>query len=61
MKKPEKFPEQMSVYHWYAEAYRWPPPVVDDLSIEQDFWLRAQKEALNAAEARLAREAEITS
>jgi hypothetical protein len=61
VKKPERFPDQMSVYHWYAESYHWSPRVVDELSIEQDFWLRAQKEALNAAEATLAREAEVSS
>ncbi len=53
---PDGFPEQMSIYHWYAEAYNWPPPVVDELSIEQDFWLRIQKDALSIAQETLAAE-----
>lgn len=42
------------MYHWYAEAYSWPPEVVRKLGMKEDFWLRVQKEAAVAAQEALA-------
>ena len=53
---PEGFSSEMKVYHWYAEAYQWPPVVVRGLGIKEDFWLRAQKEAACNVEGTLAAE-----
>lgn len=39
----------MSVYHWYAEVYGWPPQVVDELTLDQVTWLPIQKQAQNDA------------
>ena len=33
------------VYHRFAEAYGWPPSVVDKLTRKQLFWLPVIKEA----------------
>ena len=46
----------MGTYHWYAEAYQWPPEVVRKLSIKEDYWLRMQKEASVVAQDTLAQE-----
>lgn len=46
----------MKIYHWYAEAYQWPPEVVRKLSLKEDFWLRMQKDAAGNAEQTLAAE-----
>lgn len=47
----------MKIYHWYAEAYRWPPEVVRKLSLKEDYWLRQQKQAIIVAQATLDAEA----
>lgn len=39
----------MMIYHRFAEAYGWPPAVVDKLTRKQMFWLPVIKDA--AAEA----------
>lgn len=49
----------MQTYHWYAEAYDWPPEVVRRLSIREDYWLRMQKDAVIAAQEKLDREAAL--
>jgi len=49
----------MQTYHWYAEAYQWEPETVRRLSIREDYWLRMQKDAVNAAKDALEREAAL--
>jgi hypothetical protein len=39
----------MTVYNWFAEAYQWSPKQVDELTLDQVFWLPVMKEALNDA------------
>jgi hypothetical protein len=39
----------MMVYHRFAEAYGWPPSVVDKLTRKQLFWLPVIKEATTEA------------
>jgi hypothetical protein len=39
----------MSLYHWFAEAYQWTPQQVDELTLDQVFWLPVMKEALSDA------------
>lgn len=40
----------MQVYYWYAEAFHFPPEVVDKLTIEQDHWFRMMKQARDTAQ-----------
>jgi len=49
----------MRTYHWYAEAYGWEPETVRRLSMREDYWLRMQKDAVNAAQDALEREAAL--
>lgn len=37
------------IYHRFAEAYGWPPSVVDKLTRKQLFWLPVIKEATTEA------------
>lgn len=46
----------MQLYYWYADAFSFPPEVVDKLTVEQDFWFRAMKDARDAAQETLAAE-----
>jgi hypothetical protein len=39
----------MMIYHRFAEAYGWPPSVVDKLTRKQLFWLPVIKEATTEA------------
>ncbi len=47
---PVGFPPSMQVYYWYANAFNFPPEVVDKLTIEQDHWFRMMKLAQEAAQ-----------
>lgn len=40
----------MQVYYWYADAFHFPPEVVDKLTIEQDHWFRMMKQARDTAQ-----------
>ena len=35
----------MLAYDWFATAYGWPPDVVDNLTVAQDYWLPIVREA----------------
>lgn len=35
----------MLKYQWYADAYNWPPSVVDELWEDEDYWLPIVHEA----------------
>jgi hypothetical protein len=39
----------MMIYHRFAEAYGWPPSVVDKLTRKQLFWLPVIKDAASEA------------
>jgi hypothetical protein len=39
----------MMIYHKFAEAYSWPPSVVDKLTLDQLYWLPVVREATSDA------------
>ena len=43
----------MWTYHWYADAWGWSPEIVDNLTLEQAYWLPLLKQAQGTAQAQL--------
>lgn len=39
----------MVIYDWFAEARGWPPQVVDELDLDQVYWLPILKAARSQA------------
>ena len=39
----------MALYAWFAESYSWTPQQVDELTLDQVFWLPLMKGALSDA------------
>lgn len=40
----------MITYQWFAEAYQWSPRQVDELSLEEVFWLPVLRGAMREAQ-----------
>ncbi len=40
----------MAVYYFYAKNFRWEPETVRRLSIREEYWLRVQQQAADAAQ-----------
>jgi hypothetical protein len=39
----------MAIYQWFARTHNWTPQQVDELTLEQLFWLPVMEEALAEA------------
>jgi hypothetical protein len=50
---PEGFPEEIWTYHWFSENKGWTPQQVDELTLEQQFWLPIMKNADGIANSQL--------
>ena len=51
---PEGFPEKMWLYHHFRDSDGWNPRIVDELDLEEAYWLPIMKDAQNLARAQLA-------
>ena len=50
---PDDFPDEMWIYHHFAEARGWTPRQVDELTLEEAHWLPVLKQAQGLAQSQL--------
>jgi hypothetical protein len=50
---PAGMPPEMVIKDWFAEAHGWNPRIVDELDLDEIFWLPVIKHARNIAQEQL--------